>query len=263
MFSSPVRRWIPGLLAAAFLAAAQEPAPTYDKPQGYVSDFAHVIDAASRTSVEDYLGGLERVTGVQVAVVTVASLNGEPIEDFANTLMRKWGVGQKGTNEGLLMVFAIRDRKMRIEVGYGLEPVLTDGYVGSVQRSLREELRAGKYGDAVLKCVQTIGDTISKAKGLEQGVTPLAGGPRAGPPEPDFPIGFIVSVVVVVYFLVQTFGGGRSSGRRYYGGGGPYIGGGGWGGGGFGGSSGGGDSGGGFGGFGGGDSGGGGASSDW
>ena len=99
---------------------------------------------------------LERGTGVQIAVVTVPSLDGEPIEEFSvDSLARKWGVGQKGSNEGLMVLFAIQDRKMRIEVGYGLGPILTDGVVGSVQRSLREELRAGKYGDAILKCVRS------------------------------------------------------------------------------------------------------------
>jgi uncharacterized protein len=259
-------RWIFILLAVASLTSAQE-RPAYEKTQGYVSDFANVVDVAGRMEIEKFLGGLERGTGVQVAVVTVPTLNGEPIEDFTNNLFRKWGVGQKGTNEGLMVLFAIQDRKMRIEVGYGLEPILTDGIVGSVQRSLREELRAGKYGDAILKCVRSLGAKIELGKGIATtDSTPIPVPPPGdfrppGQREPDPPYWLIpVGILLIFFVLPRLFGGGRSGGRY---GGGPFIGGG-WGGGGFGGSSGGGgDSGGGFGGFGGGDSGGGGASSDW
>lgn len=242
----------------------------FEKPQGYVSDFARVVDVAGRMEIEDYLGALERGTGVQVAVVTVSSLNGEPIEDFTNSLYRKWGIGKKGSNEGLMVLFAIQDRKMRIEVGYGLEPILPDGVVGSVQRSLREELRAAKYGDAILKCVRSLGSRIQQAKGVAVSDLPppssVAGRGRPGPPQVDIPIWAIFLGLFLIFFVLpRLFAGGHSHGRRYRGGygPGPFIGGGGWGGGGFGGSSGGGDSGGGFGGFGGGDSGGGGASSDW
>lgn len=266
-------RWISILLATSSLALAQEAhgqaqgqaqaqTKTYEKTQGYVSDFGNVVDVASRVEIENFLGGLERGTGVQIAVVTVPSLNGDPIEDFTNSLFRKWGVGQKGSNEGLMVLFAIQDRKMRIEVGYGLEPILTDGIVGSVQRSLREELRAGKYGEAILKCVRSLGSRIEQGKGIAGTAPQPVSGRREGPPQVDIPIWAIPLGLVLIFFVLPRLfgGGGRGAGRRY--GGGPFIGGG-WGGGGFGGSSGGGDSGGGFGGFGGGDSGGGGASSDW
>ena len=262
-----MRPWALVFLSAAFLVTAQEqkPVPTYEKAEGYVSDFAHVVDTPSRIEIQNYLGGIERTTGVQIAVVTVPSTNGEPIEDFANSLLRKWGVGQKGSNEGLLMVFAVQDRKMRIEVGYGLEPILTDGFVGSVQRSLRDELRAAKYGDAILKCVRALGERISKAKGIEGAVSPIRA--PAGPPQVEIPFWAILALVifVLIFFIIPRIGGGGGSSGRGYRGGGGYIGGGGWGGGGFGGSSdsGGGGSSGGFGGFGGGDSGGGGSSSDW
>jgi uncharacterized protein len=262
------------LLAAA--AAFGQQAQTYDKPQGYVSDFAHVIDAASRTQLEDYSAGIERATGVQLAIVTIPSTNGEPIEDFANTLARKWGVGQKGSNEGLLMLLAVQDRKLRVEVGYGLEPILPDGFVGSVQRSMREQLRTGKYGDAALAGIKAFGSRISQAKGVPGAAeAPIARGRRAGAPRVQIPWWFILGGLFLFFvlpgFIGRLFGGGRNRsgwGRRG-GGGGPFFpgggwGGGGWGGGGFGGSSGG-DSGGGggFGGFSGGDFGGGGASSDW
>ena len=102
------------------------------KPQGYVSDFARVIDPASKAQIEAYGAKVEQATGAQIALVTIPSLEGEPIEDVANTIFRAWGVGQKGKNEGILLLLAIGDRRSRIEVGYGLEPILPDGFVGSV-----------------------------------------------------------------------------------------------------------------------------------
>lgn len=273
MRSLSIRTLLP-VLAACVAAFAQEQSrtPSYEKPEGFVSDFAHVIDTPSRVEVEDYLAGLQRATGVQIAVVTVPTLAGEPIEDFANTLARKWGIGQKGQNEGLLLLLAIQDRKMRIEVGYGLEPVLPDGYVGSVQRSIREELRAGQYGAGISKAVKTIGSTIAKSKGIEGFQPPPQSQRRQRRPQQEgfaIPLWAILLIALFFFPTILAFWreirGIRSSGYR---GGRGGWGGGGFGGGGFGGwsgGSGGSDSGGGggFGGFGGGDFGGGGSSSDW
>src|SRR5512146_746624 len=72
------------------------------KPQGYVSDFARVVDSGSREQLERYCAAVERSTGAQIALVTLPSLQGEPIEDVTNTIFRAWGVGQKGKNEGVM-----------------------------------------------------------------------------------------------------------------------------------------------------------------
>ena len=235
------------------------------QPQGYVSDFAGVIDPASKAQLEAYGGIVEQSTGAQMALVTVASLEGEPIEDVANSIFRAWGVGQKGKNEGILLLLSIGDRRSRLEVGYGLEPILPDGLDGSILREMRPALRQGDYGDAMMAAAQTIGSAIAKAKNVElQASLPR----RARPAVSDtFPFPVLIGGLFLLLFLMRA---GRRGGR----GGGGGLGvlpwlilgnmmggsmGGGRGGGGFGGF----DSGGGFGGFGGGDSGGGGASSNW
>src|SRR5437773_9183514 len=79
------------------------------KPQGYVSDFARVLDPQTRARIEDYCGQVERVAGAQMALVTIDTLGGKPIEDFANDLFRKWGVGKKGRDEGVMLLLAIKD----------------------------------------------------------------------------------------------------------------------------------------------------------
>jgi uncharacterized protein len=231
------------------------------QPQGYVSDFAGVIDPASKAQLEAYGGVVEQSTGAQMALVTVASLEGEPIEDVANTIFRAWGVGQKGKNEGILLLLSIGDRRTRLEVGYGLEPILPDGLAGSILREMRTALRQGDYGDAMMAAAETMGNAIAKAKNVEL----TARLPRRTQPAVSDSFPWPVLIGGVLFLLLLLTRGGR-------GGGGlgvlPWLilgnmmggsMGGGRSGGGFGGF----DSGGGFGGFGGGDSGGGGASSNW
>src|SRR5216684_4321423 len=136
------------------------------KPQGYVSDFAGVIDAASKAELEEYSSRLEQQTGAEMALVTIQSLNGEPIDDVANTIYRAWGIGKKGKNEGILLLLAVGDRRDRLEVGYGLEPLLPDGFDGAVLRAMRPALRQGQYGEALRAAAATIGSRIAKAKGI-------------------------------------------------------------------------------------------------
>src|SRR5260221_269706 len=104
------------------------------KPEGYVSDFARVVDAPSKQALEQYGARVEQATGVQMALVTLTTLEGEPIEDVANTIFRAWGVGHKGKNDGILMLLVIGDRRSRLEVGYELEQMLPDGLAGSILR---------------------------------------------------------------------------------------------------------------------------------
>jgi len=232
------------------------------QPQGYVNDFAGVMDPASRAAAERYLGDLERATGAQVAVVTIDTLNGEPIEDATNTLFRRWGIGKKGKDEGVMLMLAVRDRKNKVEVGYGLEPILPDGFVGSVLREMRPSLQQGNYGAAIQAGVSEIGQRIADAKGVAMQRTM----PRRSQPEParggGIPGPLIFLGVLLLFGLLSRGGGGGGflAGMilgNMFGGRGGWGGGSGWGSGGFGGG------GGGWGGFGGGDSGGGGASSSW
>src|SRR5580658_1385697 len=119
-------------LSASLLAPLIAPLVALDlkslKPQGYVSDFANVLEPQSRAQLEAYAGQIERTTGVQMAIVTLKSLDGNPIEDVSNDLFRQWGVGKKGKDEGIMLLLAVQDHKDRMEIGYGLEPILPDGF---------------------------------------------------------------------------------------------------------------------------------------
>src|SRR5712692_4452530 len=136
------------------------------KPEGYVSDFARVVDASSKQALEQYCARVEQVTGAQMALVTIPTLEGEPVEDVANTIFRAWGVGHKGKDEGILLLLVIRDRRSRLEVGYGLEPILPDGLDGSILREMKPALQGKQYGEAMMAAAQTIGSTIAQAKNV-------------------------------------------------------------------------------------------------
>ncbi|MEI9976852.1 MAG: TPM domain-containing protein [Ignavibacteriota bacterium] len=241
----------------------------YPKPEGYVSDFAHVVDANSISQIEAYAAAVEQATGAQMSFVTIPSLEGEPVEDVADTIFRGWGVGEKGKDNGIMLLLSIGDRKSRLEVGYGLEPILPDGLSGSVLRDMRPALRKNDFGDAMAAAARTLGGVIAQAKNVQISVRP----PQVRTPvetSDHINWGLIGGLVVLVLLLSRALRAARLWRRRRRIGVLPWLllgnlmGGdrssyGGRGSGGFGGP----DSGDGFGGFGGGDSGGGGASSDW
>ncbi len=249
-------------------------APAFDftalRPQGYVSDFAGVLQPEERRQLEQYCARLEQTTGVQLALVTLRTLHGEPIEDVANALFRAWGIGRKATNEGALLLLAIGERRSRLEVGYGLEPILPDGYAGSILRAMRPELRAQRYGQALLIAASDIGSRVAQAKGVTLDA-PLQARKQPPTEPPGLPWVLLLLPPAFLFWVLLRRG---PAGRRIYRTAGASQD---WttalllgalanraagyrrGGGGFGGF----DSGDSFGGFGGGDSGGGGASSSW
>src|SRR6202020_2348839 len=120
------------------------------KPQGYVNDFAGVLSAPAKAQLTALCGKVQQKTGAQIAVVTVKSLDGQAVEDYTVDLATKWGVGPKQSASGVMILYAIDDRKSRVEVGYGLEPILPDGKVGGFMREAVPMLRDNDYGGALL-----------------------------------------------------------------------------------------------------------------
>ncbi len=234
------------------------------KPLGYVSDYARAVDPASLAALQQYCSRVEALTGAEIAVVTLDTLAGEPIEDVAADMFRKWGVGKKGKDEGVMLLLVTRDRRMRLEVGYGLEPVIPDGVAGSILRAMRPALREQRYGEALGEALNILGSRIAQAKGVSLDA-PLPR--RSRPRGQQIPWPMVIGGIAMLLWALGAAGGG---GRRGRGGSGMDLllgaivgnmigSSGGRGGGGFGGF----DSGDSFGGFGGGSSGGGGASGSW
>src|SRR5258708_5997726 len=241
---------------------------------GYVSDLAGVIAPEARTRLEALCAEVEQKTGAQMAIVTVQSLDGESVENYAVDLFKELGVGSKKENRGVLLLVAPNERKYHIEVGYGLEPVINDARAGDAGRAMVPYLRQSDYGKAAEVGAWQLAKYIADDAGVTLSGQPPAGRNRDGRGNIGFPVFWVILGLIIFFRVIGSLsgrGGGGSggggllwfllgmlasnSGRRSGGG----WGGGGWGGGGFGGGGGGG----GFGGFGGGSSGGGGASGSW
>jgi uncharacterized protein len=236
-------------------------ARTWPKPLGYVSDFATAMDAASRDSITALAGELDRKTGAQLAVVTLPDLGGDEIDPVAVDLYKAWGIGSKGKDEGVLILLAQKERRVRIEVGYGLEGILPDGLCGSiVRRVMAPELSQGMTGPGLLHGAAVVVGVIARDRGVTiTGVLPLPS--EDGEGGSLSPRGIFLIVFLIAMILSRLLRSGSSRRGWWWGGGGPGGYGGMFGGfGGMGGGFGGGGGGGGFGGFGGGRSGGGGAS---
>jgi uncharacterized protein len=224
-------------------------------PQGYVNDLAGVLNATTVEKLTEVSTEVDQKAKAQIALVTVKTLEGDTVEDFANHLFQKWGVGYKGPDRGVMVLLAIDDHKYWTEVGYGLEPILPDGKVGGFGRDMVPLLRQGDYNGAVVQMVSQIAEVIAQDSHVS--LDSLRSLPAATPAAPDdegqeihltagqrmLLLMILLIGVPILFWFLSAIGGRR---------------GGGWDGGGFGGGGGGG-----FGGFGGGSSGGGGAGGGW
>ncbi len=246
------------------------------KPQGYVNDFAGVLSAQAKDKLTALCAEVDQKANAQIAVVTVSSLEGIPVEQFTHDLFTAWGVGPKQKDRGVMILVAPNDRKYWTEVGYGLEPILPDGKVGGFGREAVPFFRQNDFSGAILLVTQRVAAVIAEDQKVTldefSGALPPPGAESSDNPRITA-LGFVVVLIVVIFFLSPAsnfillffFGQSVLSGRRrgWWAGGPPFgggswgSGGGSWGGGGFGGG------GGGFGGFGGGSSGGGGAGGGW
>src|ERR1700732_3499327 len=162
------------LLLAAFPALAENPKDIH--PSGYVTDLASVIALDTKARLEALCRELEEKTGAQIAVVTVHSLNGESVENYAVDLYKQLGVGNKGDNRGALLLAAPDEHKYRVEVGYGLEPVINDARAGDAGRAMVPLLRQGNYSAAI----ETAAWMLAKYIADDRGVT-LTGQPPVRP----------------------------------------------------------------------------------
>lgn len=149
------------LLVALVLAPVAGAQPDVPALTGRVVDRADILTPTTESALTERLAAFEDSTSVQIAVLTVPSLNGEAIEEMANRVFRAWGLGQAGEDNGVLLLVARDDREVRIEVGYGLEGSLTDATSGSIIRhELVPRFRSGDFDGGVLAGVEAIVGSI-------------------------------------------------------------------------------------------------------
>ncbi|MBU1075672.1 MAG: TPM domain-containing protein [Spirochaetes bacterium] len=133
------------------------------KPKGYVNDLANVLSSENVNSMELLLTKLERVSGIEIAVVTLPSIGDYTIEQAAVELFEKWGIGKKGKDNGLLFILAKNERKIRIEVGYGLEEAMTDGMAGRLLDTYGiPYLKENNYDQGIYLTTMAIVTTLTK-----------------------------------------------------------------------------------------------------
>ncbi len=256
-------RWLLGLALAVMLAPAPAGAQALPKLTAPVNDFAGVIDPASASTLDAQIRALLAASGDTVVVATVQSLAPyATIEEYAVRMFEQSGIGDAERDRGVLIVLAVNERRVRIEVGYGLEEFVTDGFSGDVIRQrMLPEFRSGNFGQGLVAGTTEVIRRISERRNVSLDTLP----PPAPQPRSSGPSALQIILIVLLIIAMSNLGSGGRGNLRGRGRGGWHGGLGGFGGGfgGFGGGFGGGRGGGGFGGFGGGRSGGGGASGGW
>ena len=254
--SAPARRgtgvaaWLIGLLVVLLFAvpALAQSKIAFPPLTGRVVDQAGLLDPATEQALTDKLAALEAATSDQLVVVTVSSLQDQEIEDYGYQLGRVWGIGQKENDNGALLIVAPNERKVRVEVGYGLEPILTDAFSSQVIRNdILPSFREGDYSTGVVKGVDALIAQLSfdpaEAQARAQAVAEQQADRKGGSIAPLIIVGVIF---LIIFLLAARAGRGRRSGvgsvllwaasealRNSGRGGGGWGGGGGFGGGGF------------------------------
>jgi uncharacterized protein len=214
-------RWLMGVIllvgfAPAMWGESVDSLPA--KPAGYVDDYAGVLSADTVQSLETLCGQVDREAHAQIAVVTIKTIDPDKsgatpsIEEFANALFQKWGVGQKSTDRGVLMLLVMSPRRGRIEVGYGLEGILNDAKVGDIGRAMGPYDQKGDYNAGVTLGVHQIAQDIATDANVTLSPDAAAEQPHQyhyeeAPQQPGNPIGlFIVGgiALVVIAILIGT-----------------------------------------------------------
>lgn len=214
----------------------------YPNPIGYVNDFANVLPDNDEASISQLIQKLKQETGAEVAVVTIQSIAPLEIEEYAVRLFEKWGIGKKGTDNGVLIIIAVNERKMRIEVGYGLEGALPDGKCGEIRdKFMIPYFKQGDLGKGIVSGTVAIIQIVANEYGVQ-----LKGSYSRQKRDTAAPLQILLFLLLLPFIIIGRL---FSPFSLLFGG--------------YGGSSGMGGFGGGFGGFGGGLSGGGGASGSW
>ena len=205
-------------LALAFPAVTLA-APTFPPLTGRVVDNAQLLSVDAEAKLSGELAALEQKTGRQMVVATLPGLQGYEIEDYGYQLLRAWGIGRKAENDGVILIIAPNERAVRVEVGYGLEPVLTDALSSLIiQRSLLPAFREGRFEEGVVggttELVKQLSLPDQEARAL---VAQAASQGNARPGKTGSSLPVIIVIIVVFLMLtgaLRTFGARRTGAGR-------------------------------------------------
>jgi uncharacterized protein len=221
------------LLVLALLVAAPAAAQTYPALSGRVVDQAELLSPAQEAELSTRLEALERASSRQLVVATVSSLEDVPIEDYGYQLGRHWRIGQGNINNGVILLVAPNERRVRIEVGYGLEPVITDALSSQiVDRQILPRFRQNDYAGGIIAgadaLIQQLGAPPEAAEQRAVAAARTAQNDRGqrsrrGGGFPFSLIFWILILLFVIIPLIRSGHSGRSYRRRRRGWGGPII----------------------------------------
>ncbi|MBO7047631.1 MAG: TPM domain-containing protein [Spirochaetia bacterium] len=201
------------LIIIASIALADD-VPGYSS---YVNDYAGVITEKDKTSMEEVAKEVEEKTGAQIAVLTVKSM--EPyasIDEFGMAVAEKWKVGEKGKDTGIIIILAMDERKVRIEVGYGLEGIFNDAKVGRIlDNTIIPYFRGGDFSAGLRRGMFKIADTIGTEMNVELDE-------RAKMQDNNFTerlcmLIFFIIFVSIFLMMIRRMNNAKRTGRRYYG----------------------------------------------
>jgi uncharacterized protein len=191
------------LLLILFVAPQHLYALEVPAQKGRINDTAGMLSSNTRDYLNKALTELERTDTTQVRVLTIASLEGDSLEDFSLRVAERWGIGQKGSDNGVLLLIALKERKIRIEVGYGLEGSLTDLRAGRIIRNvIGPRFKKGRFDQGVMDGVLAVIDTV---KGEYQSWDKPDGPTREPYVIPLGVLGFIVFIILLVVMLKDNF----------------------------------------------------------
>jgi len=155
------------LVSLCLFVPSAEAAETFPKPRGPVNDFAGVIDAHSKSMIERVVREVWEKTATAVVIATLTTIDDNDPADYANRLYEAWGIGKKGEDKGVLIFFALKERRVRIETGYGVEGILPDGRVGEIlDVYVVPYFKKGEYSKGLLNSVVAISSVIAKDAGV-------------------------------------------------------------------------------------------------
>ena len=218
------RRWWPAIVAVVLaLIALPALAQSFPPLSGRVVDAADLLSPEQEAQLTQLSAGIEQAAGRQFVVATVPSLEGREIEDYGYRLGRAWGIGQKGANNGIILLVAPNERKVRIEVGYGLEPIMTDALSSVIiNQTILPRFKAGDMAGGIVAGADAIASQMKlPPEAAEQRAQQQVGQANqqrrrsGGGGDVGIAIFWIVVVMFVVFPMVAGRGRGRGRGRRY------------------------------------------------
>lgn len=190
------------LLAASVVFAAEVPFPAYS---GFVNDFANILSAQEKNQIESLCQGLKKQTGAELAVVTIKTADPLDVKSYAVKLFEKWKIGERGKDNGILVLLSIQQRRIEVEVGYGLEGILPDGRVGAIlDKDVIPLFKQGKFGEGLYN------GSVSLAKYVQADFS----GEKASPDKDDWenmmqgefsPTTFIFIIIVIIASMILSF----------------------------------------------------------